>query len=119
MSGFRQSRVAMILDVVLLPIGIVKGILVGGIHDMYRELVEMPSRFRSNWRVAGWFGGSSSTHSTPGYSDQDELYPEYEAVCHHCGKTTSWLDAREYGDVVGCIHCGHEIELPQKEDVRN
>ena len=36
---------------------------------------------------------------------------DYEAVCPKCRKTTSWLDPREYGDEVGCVHCGYEIML--------
>ena len=38
-------------------------------------------------------------------------HPYYDADCPKCGKRTAWLDLRENGDVVRCIHCGYEIEL--------
>ena len=52
----------------------------------------------------------------PGYATGDcSAFPASEAVCPRCGKTTAWLDPREYGDAVDCIHCGHEIVLQNAE----
>lgn len=32
-------------------------------------------------------------------------------ICPKCKKKTAWLDAREIGDSIECMHCGKEIEL--------
>lgn len=54
MSGFRRSRVAMLIDLALLPLGIVKGVLLGGVPAVCEELRRWPRDFVRNWRAAGW-----------------------------------------------------------------
>ena len=51
-------------------------------------------------------GGTPSAES-----DCSTEYPHYHADCPKCGKRTVWRDPREYGDTIGCMRCGHEIEL--------
>lgn len=62
MGSFRQSRVALILDLALLPLGVVIGILRGGVPDVVRELMDYPRSFKTHWNETGWF--STKAHNT-------------------------------------------------------
>lgn len=55
MSGFRRSRIAMLIDLILLPIGIIKGVLIGGVPAVCQELKRLPKDFVNNWKGRGWF----------------------------------------------------------------
>jgi hypothetical protein len=58
MSRFRGSRIAMLIDAALLPLGILKGILIGGVPSVYQELREWPNYFFREWRNRGWISES-------------------------------------------------------------
>jgi hypothetical protein len=50
----------MLIDFMLLPLGIVKGLLIGGVPDVCQELRRWPRDFASNWRAAGWISAHSN-----------------------------------------------------------
>ena len=59
MKRFRQSRCALLIDLILVLTGItiIKGILIGGFPAVWHELKRYPSDFKRNWKTAGWFKG--------------------------------------------------------------
>jgi len=51
---FRESRIAILIDLLLLPVLIPVGILIGGIPDAWQELKNLPSSLKTNWKGRHW-----------------------------------------------------------------
>ena len=68
-----------------------------------RAIRAMRDELTANAQISGGTPSAESDCSTE--------YPHYHADCPKCGKRTVWRDPREYGDTIGCMRCGHEIEL--------
>ena len=62
MGSFRQSRVALILDLALLPLGVVIGILRGGVPAVMRELMDYHRHFKRHWNETGWISTKGEDH---------------------------------------------------------
>ena len=56
-TRFRQSRVAMLIDLALMPFLIPYSILAHGLPDVWRELRKYPKNFRDDWKGRGWMKG--------------------------------------------------------------
>lgn len=54
MSRFRQSRVALLIDLALLPLSTVGAILRAGVPAVCREVRNYPKYFANNWKGASW-----------------------------------------------------------------
>ncbi len=52
---FRQSREALILDILLVPFGVIYSVLLQGFPETVRELKNLPYRYKTGWGRTGWF----------------------------------------------------------------
>lgn len=52
---FRRSREAMILDMLLLPIGVARSLVMQGIPGTWDELRRLPETYARGWRESFWF----------------------------------------------------------------
>jgi hypothetical protein len=68
----------MLIDLALLPLGVVKGLFVGGVPAVCQELRQLPLDFSINWRAAGWI---SERNNATCAKEESESFP-YEAVLH-------------------------------------
>jgi hypothetical protein len=95
----------MLIDLTLLPLGIVKGLLIGGVPAVCQELRQWPRDFVSNWRAAGWISERSNSICV---KEESESFP-YEAVLHlarsscHCQRSGPDVDANAH---LGCCMVG-------------
>lgn len=54
MIGFRQSRLAMLIDIALLPLGFFRAVLLAGLRAAVNDLLAFPSYVRKNWPGRHW-----------------------------------------------------------------
>lgn len=51
----RRSREAMILDMLLLPLGLVRSLVMQGVPGTWDELRRLPKTYARGWRESFWF----------------------------------------------------------------
>jgi hypothetical protein len=54
-AKFRRSREAMILDVIFLPLGLIRSLVLQGVPETLDEIRKLPETYSRGWRESQWF----------------------------------------------------------------
>lgn len=55
MSGFRRSRVALLIDMLLLPLSLVVAVILHGVLPVWWQIRDLPRDVVFQWKQASWF----------------------------------------------------------------